>query len=65
MRKISIDASVEAICIKGCKEVRRDIQLLEAGITPPELSHHTKQVQIRILEELKVIMSVYGDKCRI
>lgn len=65
MQKTNIDASVEAICIKGCREVRRDIQLLEAGQTPDELSHHTRQAQLLILEELKVIMSVYGDKCRI
>ncbi|MCW8882846.1 MAG: hypothetical protein OQL10_09375 [Sedimenticola sp.] len=65
MQKTSIDASVEAICIKGCREVRRDIQLMEDGKTPPELTHHTKQAQQLILEELKVIMSVYGDNCRI
>ncbi|MCW8890108.1 MAG: hypothetical protein OQL20_05550 [Sedimenticola sp.] len=65
MHKTSIDASVEAICIKGCREVRRDIQLLEAGKTPDELSHHTQQAKMLILEELKVIMSVYGDNCRV
>jgi hypothetical protein len=65
MQNKSIESGVEAICRKGCREVRRDIQMLEQGETPPELSHLSKPVQQIILDELKVIMSVYGDNCRV
>lgn len=65
MQNGNIDACVEAICNKGCQVVRRDIELLEQGRTLPELSHLDPTALRAVLEELKSIMSVYGDSCRV
>ena len=60
-----IDAYVEAICNKGCQTVRQDISILEQGETVPELQALTEQERTQVLVELKSIMAVYGDVCRI
>ncbi len=65
MQNLDIDACIEAICNKGCQAVRREIQLLEQGQTLPELSHLSLKARQSVLEELKTIMSVYGNSCRV
>lgn len=65
MQNRNIDACVEAICNKGCRVVRHDIELLEQGRILPELVHLPPQSRQQVLEELKSIMSVYGDSCRV
>ncbi|OOZ34321.1 hypothetical protein [Solemya velesiana gill symbiont] len=65
MQRTKIDACVEAICNKGCQEVRQDISLLEQGDNPPELKNFTNEERMKVLTELKTIMAVYGDTCRI
>lgn len=65
MQNKAIEACIEAICSKGCQEVRREIQLLERGETLPELSHLSPQARQSVLTELKSIMSVYGESCHV
>ncbi|MES9871167.1 MAG: hypothetical protein ABW082_03665 [Sedimenticola sp.] len=65
MQRTKIDACVEAICNKGCQEVRQDISLLEQGDNPPEVKHFSDEERSLVLAELKNIMAVYGDTCRI
>lgn len=60
-----VEARLEAICQKGCRQVRRDIQALEAGERIPECHDMSAAERERLLRELKDIMSVYGDTCRI
>lgn len=65
MAKTSVEMGVEAICNKGCQSVRRDIQLMEQGEQLAELMHLSEEQRQRVLAELKTVMSVYGDSCRI
>jgi hypothetical protein len=60
-----IEARVEAICVKGCRQVRRDIALLESGVQIPEVQGLALNERRLLLTELKQIMAVYGDSCRI
>ncbi|WP_428604749.1 hypothetical protein [Sedimenticola sp.] len=65
MQNMTVEACIEAICNKGCQEVRREIELLENGEVLPELSHLSRTALQSVLIELKSIMSVYGDSCRV
>jgi hypothetical protein len=60
-----VDARVETICLKGCRQVRRDIALLESGAEIPEAGGLAPDERRLLLRELKQIMAVYGDSCRI
>lgn len=60
-----VEARLEAICQKGCRQVRSDIASLEAGVQIPESHGLTTQERRRLVTDLKEIMSVYGDTCRI
>ena len=65
MERSKVEACVEAICNKGCQTVRQDISLLEQGEKLPELEKLTDGECTQVLNELKTIMAVYGDSCRI
>jgi hypothetical protein len=65
MGEHEIQKCVEAICNKGCQHVRNDIDLLEKGEPLPEVQHLSGRDQQSVLKELKSIMSVYGDSCRV
>jgi len=60
-----IDKCVEIICEKGCQFVRLDIDRLEAGETLEETIGFSPEERQQVLKELKSIMSVYGDSCRV
>jgi len=60
-----VEVLVEAICHKGCRQVRRDIAMLESGEDLPETRTLTPSERTQLLRELKDIMAVYGDTCRI
>lgn len=60
-----VEARVEAVCLKGCRQVRRDIAHLESGAEIPEVRGLTPDERRLLLAELKQIMAVYGDSCRI
>lgn len=59
-----IEGLIEALCQKGCRQVRRDIAALEAGAELPETRGLTPRERRLLLAELKQIMAVYGDGCR-
>jgi hypothetical protein len=61
----SFEARLEALCAKGCRQVRRDIVALESGAELPETQGLTADERTRLLAELKQIMAVYGDSCRL
>ncbi len=58
-------AAVEHICSKGCVDVRKDIAVLELGQVPPGVAGLTLDERQILLSELKSIMEVYGDTCRL
>jgi hypothetical protein len=60
-----IDSRVESLCQKGCRQVRQCIARLEQGGELPETGGLTPDERARLLAELKAIMAVYGDTCRI
>jgi hypothetical protein len=60
-----VDARIEAVCSKGCSQVRQDIAALEAGAQLPETSGLSEEERSLLLGELKQIMAVYGDACRL
>lgn len=65
MQQRSIESCIETICQKGCRQVRKDIRLLEQGESLPELSHLDHEAKQHVLSELKAVMAVYGESCRI
>jgi hypothetical protein len=60
-----VDARIEAVCSKGCSQVRQDIASLEAGVQLPETRDLSDDERTTLLRELKQIMAVYGDACRL
>ncbi|MCP4996809.1 MAG: hypothetical protein GY934_24000 [Gammaproteobacteria bacterium] len=60
-----VDICVESICNKGCQTVRLDIRLIEKGEFPDEMADLSTEDQQSVLFELKKIMAVYGDSCRV
>jgi hypothetical protein len=60
-----VEARIEAVCQKGCSEVRRDIAALESGVHLPETEDLNEDERRLVLRELKQIMAVYGDACRL
>ncbi|NCA69664.1 MAG: hypothetical protein EOM91_06065 [Sphingobacteriia bacterium] len=58
-----VDSCIESICARGCASVRRDIATLEAGGDLSETRALTPAERRRLLDELRQIMSVYGDAC--
>ena len=61
----SLEARLEALCAKGCRQVRRDIAVLESGAELPETQVLTADERAWMLAELRQIMAVYGDSCRL
>lgn len=60
-----VQESVERICAKGCRSVRRDIAALEQGGLVPEVWKLNPDERREVLVALKEIMAVYGDECRV
>ncbi len=60
-----VDARLEALCRKGCSQVRQDIAALEAGAQLPKTAGLSDEELRLLLGELKQIMAVYGDACRL
>jgi len=59
----AIERGIEALCRKGCASVREDIRLLEQGMLLPELGGLEAPARFAVLQELRVIMAVYGERC--
>ena len=62
---MTVDYCVEVICNKGCQSVRADIRSLERHEVIPEVQQMSTEERGLVLAELKKIMAVYGDSCRI
>lgn len=60
-----IDEIVEAICQKGCQAVRDDIALLKCGKKHVETDGLNRIERNAVYKELKSIMAIYGDACRV
>lgn len=60
-----IETCIEVLCQKGCLSVRADIRALEQGQDLPETTGLSPKATQLVLQELKAIMAVYGDSCRI
>ena len=60
-----MEICIETICKKGCLAVRSDIANLERNSALPETAGFSRNETGRVLHELKSIMSVYGDSCRL
>lgn len=60
-----LECRIEAICEKGCRAVRADIQVLEQGEPTPETADLDAAERAWVLAELRAIMAVYGDHCRL
>ena len=61
----TLESRVESLCQQGCRQVRQSIAALEQGGNPPETWGLTSDERRRLLAELKSIMAVYGETCRI
>jgi len=60
-----LDAVIEALCRQGCREVRLSMARLEQGEDLPETRGLTAAARLEVLVELRAIMAVYGETCRI
>nr|VFK53186.1 MAG: hypothetical protein BECKTC1821F_GA0114240_100236 [Candidatus Kentron sp. TC] len=56
-----VDECVETLCQQGCRSVLGKIAALERGEHTPETEPLGEQGRIAVLQELKSIMSVYGN----
>ncbi len=61
----TVEWCVELICNKGCRAVRADIEALEQGRPVAGLGRLPEALRRQVLAELKEIMAVYGDSCRL
>ena len=57
----SPQAVIEALCAKGCRQVWREIQALEAGDPPEETRGLTGAERDLVLSELKAIMAGFDS----
>jgi hypothetical protein len=62
MNQEKIDRCVEMLSLQGCTAVLAIICQLEAGLSLPETAELTADESRAVLEELKTIMAVYGER---
>lgn len=60
-----VEDVVEQMCQAGCKTVLQKIDALERGETIPECACLDCDSRHIVLHELKSIMAVYGNVCRL
>ena len=60
-----LESRLEAICQRGCQQVRQAIATLEQGGELPETRDLDAAERAWLLAELSTVMAVYGDRCRI
>ncbi|MBT8420606.1 MAG: hypothetical protein KJO08_07060 [Gammaproteobacteria bacterium] len=63
LTKELVDDCVESLCQQGCRNVLGKIAVLERGDHIPETVKLGEAGRSTVLEELKSIMSVYGNVC--
>jgi len=57
-----LDECVEKLCEQGCNVVRENIEALEKGQALTSINYLNDGERIIVLEELKIIMSVYDER---
>jgi len=60
-----VEHAVELLCHRGCRAVWAVIRALERGETLPETADLDAIEVQAVVGELKAIMSVYADSCRV
>jgi hypothetical protein len=65
LQKPLLEVRLESICEKGCKLVWDDIAILEQGGQLPETRDLDSNGRAWLLRELKSVMAVYGERCRL
>ena len=60
--KLKVEQCVESLCQNGCATVRATISAMEKDISNVPLAGLEASEQQQVLNELKVIMSVYDQK---
>jgi len=58
-----LEARLETLCGKGCRQVWQPIEVLEQGGELPETQGLDVEECRWLLRELKQIMAVYTDRC--
>jgi hypothetical protein len=64
-QKPILEVRVEAICERGCRSVWEAIDALEQGSNLPETLDLTAGERAWVLAELRAVMTVYGERCRL
>lgn len=59
---LKINQRIEAVCEAGCEAVRASIKTLESGHQVALTNDLSAEESQRVLEELKIIMSVYDNQ---
>ena len=65
LQKPLLEVRLESICEKGCKRVWDDIATLERGDQLQETRDLDNAERAWLLRELKAVMAVYGERCRL
>jgi hypothetical protein len=65
LQKPVLEVRVETICERGCRRVWDAIDTLEQGDDLAETADLTSAERAWVLAELKAVMAVYGDSCRL
>ena len=60
-----VEHAVELLCHRGCRAVWGVIHALEQGEVLPETAGLDKREVQAVVGELRAIMSVYADNCRV
>jgi hypothetical protein len=60
-----LEVRVETICERGCRRVWDAIGTLEQGRDLPETADLSSAERAWVLTELKTVMAVYGERCRV
>lgn len=63
--RFELESRLERLCQKGCRNVWRDIDAMEAGDELPETRGLDADQRRWLLTELKQIMAVYSGRCSI
>ncbi|MCP5142143.1 MAG: hypothetical protein H6926_06515 [Chromatiales bacterium] len=61
----AVEVVIEQMCQAGCKTVLQKIDAMERGEKIPECAGLGQDERHVVLHELKSIMAVYGNVCRL
>ena len=64
-RLTHVEHAIVVLCTKGCRQVWQEIIALEKGEVLPETRGLNSHERAMVLQELRSIMAVYGDRCTV